>query len=375
MSRYSRILWIHGLYASRIARGYGGGERSFHLASLIAEITGGRLIHVAIREPRGMHRTGLDNIILVELSRASLLARMLLKPFASILGSRSSARALGLRALKLRGRDRHKLLKLVDTGTLVVLDSLRGYLAARGVVQAIRRKAGLTVYLGHNFEADYYSSLRSMVMRLEGEAIRSSDLVIAASLRDMLRYTRDLGAPEEKTMVFPNIFPPRGEYLQRKNSSKTMAIITGPEYCGEILRISRMLGENKELEVLVFGGRCRKIDGVAPNVKTIGFIESRREFLSKLSKAHIGLNYGLWLGGSSTKRYDYALAGLAVASNSIGARGYPLPGEICFADEYDLAAKVEAIPVGEAVEMGEANHRRVLEIYEEAVNRLRRMLA
>ena len=96
--------------------------------------------------------------------------------------------------------------------------------------------------------------------------------------------------------------------------------------------------------------------------------------LSLISRAHVGLNYGEWLGGSSVKKFDYALAGLAILSLGTGHRGEYLPGEIACADIYDLMAKLGQFGVSDLMELGHANRLAVLEYHRRAVEELKAKL-
>jgi hypothetical protein len=67
------------------------------------------------------------------------------------------------------------------------------------------------------------------------------------------------------------------------------------------------------------------------------------DYLTILSKSWIGINVGFHLGGANQRKYDYAMAGLVVFSDSLGSRGDLLPHEYVYVDRQDLTAKLEQI--------------------------------
>ena len=87
-----------------------------------------------------------------------------------------------------------------------------------------------------------------------------------------------------------------------------------------------------------------------------------------LSKSWIGINIGIHKGGSNERKYDYAMAGLVVFSDTLGCRGDLLPHEFAYIDNNDLAAKLnQLIKFGKEKinEMGIENRKCTLSFAEE----------
>ena len=87
-----------------------------------------------------------------------------------------------------------------------------------------------------------------------------------------------------------------------------------------------------------------------------------------LSKSWIGINIGIHKGGSNERKYDYAMAGLVVLSDTLGCRGDLLPHEFAYIDNNDLAAKLDQlIKFGKEKinEMGIENRKHTLSFAEE----------
>ena len=73
------------------------------------------------------------------------------------------------------------------------------------------------------------------------------------------------------------------------------------------------------------------------------------------------------MAGSNERKYDYAMAGLIVFSDTMGARGDLLPYEYTYVDSQDLAAKLEQLlQLGKdrIVEMGDQNRDQALSLAE-----------
>ena len=84
---------------------------------------------------------------------------------------------------------------------------------------------------------------------------------------------------------------------------------------------------------------------------------------------------GIHAGGSNQRKYDYAMAGLVIFSDSFGARGDFLPNEYTYVDEIDLAAKIkELLNLGKEriFEMGLQNRSQALSLAEEKREELSR---
>ncbi len=359
-----RIYWFHGQYYSAVTTGYGGGERTVHMLKLISEITGKTPVHVVLKRPlRRLEGFGAENARVLELEGYSKLGRLILKMIR--LGERSGHK---LRFLSASTRDMKKIINEISGEDLVVFDGVKGYLMARSSAETLRRRAGLTVYLSHNFEADYYMGARGWLMRVESEATARSDLVISASERDAVRYELDLNVPREKIVVFPNIYPVDFD-KQEKFEEKTLIIVAGSGY-REASILAKRLAKLRVAKIVYIGKGVQKMDGLLHR----RFIEKREDYLSFISAGHVGLNCGLWLGGSSVKKFDYALASLAILSNGLGARGEFLPGEIVYSDFYDMVGKIRMTSVDELVELGRMNKEKVEKMYNQALSQFRRRL-
>ena len=46
-----KVIWLHGMYREALKKGYGGGERSFHITTLISAITGYEIVSVVYKRP------------------------------------------------------------------------------------------------------------------------------------------------------------------------------------------------------------------------------------------------------------------------------------------------------------------------------------
>src|SRR5208283_2045965 len=98
------------------------------------------------------------------------------------------------------------------------------------------------------------------------------------------------------------------------------------------------------------------------------YIPSREEYLKTLSKSWVGINLGIHSGGSNQRKYDYAIAGLAVFSDTFGARGDLLPNEYTYVDDADLVAKLKQfLNLGKEkiIEMGQQNRNQALSLAKE----------
>ncbi|MEB3851985.1 MAG: hypothetical protein LRS49_05355 [Desulfurococcales archaeon] len=151
--------------------------------------------------------------------------------------------------------------------------------------------------------------------------------------------------------------------MQPKREKLLVAIVAGSSDAWAS-KIACFLSR-KGVDVLYVGGR-----DPGCNVIRAGKIPGRANFLSTISTAHAGINYDIHLGGSNVKKYDYALAGLAIFSGGTGVRGDFLPGEAAFADEYDLLAKLSGYTVEELEYMGRRNRDHAIREFEEALRRL-----
>ena len=378
------ILWLSGLYDYNFIAniGYGGGERSNYILNVLKNLTGGKVFVIAfkpfLRNVRmrinASIRGDLDfEIISVPFDVSSKIGRVITFPLRRLLGNRHSLSMYFLRARKENISNIIESLRDLDE-VVCLFDGLKGFIMARSAVHYISDKC-IKIYLSHDYSADYFIGLRNSITSIEREAIEYSDLVIAASIRDAAKYVYELKADPDKVIVFPNIYPVEFR-LEEKYDEKTLAIISS-RVSKAMERIVRLLLDTRAVEKILIIGR-RRLDISGSNIIYKGFIRDRRDFLSTLSRAHLGLNLGEWLGGSNVKKFDYALAGLAVASDSYGLRGELLPGEIPFSDDYDLVAKLNELSLDELNKMGKLNREAVLKMHDEAlralVNRINKLI-
>jgi hypothetical protein len=271
-----------------------------------------------------------------------------------------------------------KLVGIIDDESIVVDDGVNGAATISLVIDEISSRACCLVYLSHNFEPDYYSGLFvGYVGRIEERIVSVADIVVAASVRDALRY-RDEYKAGEKIVVFPNVFPEEFRPMDRLEWP-SVAIVAGSNPA-MASKMALFLAKTSTVKNIVYVGKAERdlLNSYGQSIrdKIIHYehIPSRGDYLAALSAVHIGVNYGVWLGGSNVKRFDYALAGLLIASNGTGSRGEYLPGEICFADPYDLVAKIKMLNRDEAEALGTENQRYALRLHDEAVSNLRKAL-
>lgn len=363
------ILWFHGMYASAVRGGYGGGERSQHVANILHQLTGYKIINIMYKRPLSHQCIDGQDKICVNLTIGSLIGRGLVKTIKFVSSSRSALRLFFLSGVK---ADLTKMVERTEKEDhIVVLDGLKGYLMARPILDDLRKTSNFIVYLSHNFEADYFAGMRWWIERVEREAAETSDLILVASHRDASKYLIDFDLDEEKILVVPNIYPV--EFKKRpKLSGKTVAIVAGSQYKWAQNTAKFILKHNLADHILYIGRHHPKIRD--PRLMRWEYIPSREEFLSVLSQAHLGINHGVWLGGSNVKRYDYALAGLTIFSGGTGFRGDILPGEIAYTDLYDLAAKLKLITLDEAIELGMQNMTTAMNIYKKMLDELKKKI-
>jgi len=365
------LVWLHGLYRTAVIRGYGGGERSFYIRSLLSELTGLEVLDVFYKRPFSRAPEGPGGLEL-PFSWPTILKRASLKALKPVLDPRS---VLEVKFLSPSKKAVSSLSSSVEEDDVVVLDGLKGFTMIKPTSAELRKRAGSIIYLSHNFEADYFRGPKGWVLKAEGEAIRISDLVIAASVRDAVRYKMALRVNEEKLTVFPNVYPVEFE-LSNKAEELTMAVLAGSSP-GAVRPLVLEILERGVVEALIYVGSGLPTDLLADlrdKVIYERFVEERPALLSLISRAHVGLNYGDWLGGSSVKKFDYALAGLAILSLGTGHRGEYLPGEIARVDLYDLMAKLDQFDVDALVKLGHANRLKALEYHRKAVEELRAKL-
>ena len=300
---------------------------------------------------------------------------------AGLLGPK---RPLALMEYLTNGFDASPLLRSLASGgrDLLVLDHLSAfsYLGWNG-----RRREGLkTMYLSHDYEPEFVGDryLSAVVMRRIGSALRRTDLLVAASERDRLSYLSHGIVGDDRIVVYPNIFPPGAGWeppqgFERSSMPFTLAMVEtgwlGSEGAEEDAAFASaalaLLPRDRKVRVFAFGdllwSHLRAALPGSVELVRMGRVPGREGFLTALSGAHVGVNLARWSGGTNVKKYDYALAGLVVLSNPLGARGGLIPHEHVFSDPPDLTAKlIELMDRGSArvVRTGEENSKAVREV-------------
>jgi hypothetical protein len=215
---------------------------------------------------------------------------------------------------------------------------------------------------------------RTLLLRLEKDALVNVDLVVACSEMERLKYF-EMGA--RKAIYYPNIYPTKGFEPCAKDESPSISIVLKGHW-GSIAEESlekifdALACINRQIEVYMIGIKPKK---TPKNVKIVYMesIPSKLDYLRILSKSWIGINLGIHKAGTNERKYDYAEAGLTVFSDPVGVRGDLLPHEYTFVDTYDMAAKIEQLFEFGRVrlsEMGDANRNVALSIAEKRRRRL-----
>jgi hypothetical protein len=205
---------------------------------------------------------------------------------------------------------------------------------------------------------------KKLMYKLEHGAITLADMVISCSEMERLKYL-EMGA--KKVVFYPNIYPITEFEPYAKDEAPSISIVLPAHWGG---KAERYLTEIfKALSRIDMKTRVYMI-GIEPkqvprniNMQHYARIPSRLDYLRTLSRSWIGINVGIHLGGANQKKYDYAMAGLVVFSDSLGARGDLLPCEYTYVDSQDLAAKLEQfLKFGKEkiVEMGIENRKQAL---------------
>lgn len=240
------------------------------------------------------------------------------------------------------------------------------------------KNLGHIIYISSDFTSDFYGDnyiASNLMYKLEKRAIALPDLVVACSERDRLKYVQ-MGA--KKALFYPNIYPIEFE-LGDKDECLSVAIVLrehwGPESYRSLERVlSALACIGKPVKVYMIGVKPKEL-AKKINLIHFGYIPSRKEYLKTLTKSWIGINLGIHAGGSNQRKYDYAMAGLVIFSDSFGARGDFLPNEYTYVDEIDLAAKIkELLNLGKEriFEMGLQNRSQALSLAEEKREELSR---
>jgi hypothetical protein len=211
------------------------------------------------------------------------------------------------------------------------------------------RQLGPIIYLSQDLAHQrygYYDNLiaKNLMYRFEKDAIAITDLVIACSERDRIKYI-EMGARE--AVFYPNIYPIAEFEPGDKDMTPSISIVLR-EHWG--MTASRALEEifdalsqiQMKLKVYMIGIAPKQISRNI-ELEYCEFISNKVDYLQILSKSWVGTNIGMHLAGSNERKYDYAMANLVVFSDKLGARGDFLPHEYTYVDSNDLTAKLQQL--------------------------------
>ena len=230
---------------------------------------------------------------------------------------------------------------------------------------------GRIIYLSQDVACNRYGFRENLIAKelmykLERDAIVMADLVIACSERDKLKYI-EMGAKD--AVFYPNIYPLNDFIPIAKDKSPSICIVSrghwGSKADRSLEEIFKALSYvEMSINVYVIGVKPKQ---VPKNVRLhhYGFMQSKLDYLTLLSKSWIGINLGFHMAGSNERKYDYAMAGLVVFSDTMGARGDLLPIEYTYVDSQDLTAKLEQLlQLGKdkIIKMGEQNRDQALSL-------------
>ncbi|MDW8043462.1 MAG: hypothetical protein RMJ30_04380 [Nitrososphaerota archaeon] len=221
-------------------------------------------------------------------------------------------------------------------------------------VDALLRENCYLIYVSHNFY-----DLPKKTASMEAYLMKNAFASISASERDRYFYLNKYGLSGDSVVVYPNIYPLHLPPNRQENANigsekhpKTTVVLNmgskvSDTVCNSLIRTvhdaTSAINDRDSFRLLVIGDNLvRYARGLnwRHEVEFQSHLPDRRLFLEKLSTAHIGINYAYKAVGSNIKKYDYALAGLAVLSNTYGCKGEILPREWVFYDEADLYVKL-----------------------------------
>lgn len=259
---------------------------------------------------------------------------------------------------------------------LIGLDSKKvflidGFFSLRTIPLKKLKALGPIVYvstdLAYDFHGDNWAASKLM-LKFERNVISIPDIVIACSERDRLKYVH-IGA--KKAVFYPNIRPIEFE-LSAKDSIPSISIVVRDHWGSKAEKSLKEVFEalaniDETVNVNVIG---MKPPNVSKNIRLHHHdcIRNRSDFLAILSRSWLGINLGIHAGGTNERKYDYAMAGLVVLSDSIGIRGDLLPCEYAYVDQYDLTGKLTQLlryGKGRITEMGLENRKQALSLAEE----------
>jgi hypothetical protein len=206
---------------------------------------------------------------------------------------------------------------------------------------------GKTIYISSDFAQDFYSDnivASKMIYNLEKSIVPKTNLVIACSERDKLKYKK-MGI--ENVIYYPNLYLELNFSLCEKEEKPSICLVL-KEHWGSRSKesLNKVMGSLASLPIKIklylIGAKANQIPSNV-ELHQFDFIPSKLEFLKILSKSWIGINIGIHLAGTNERKYDYAFTGLIVLSDTYGGRGDFIPNEYTFVDYYDLTAKLNQI--------------------------------
>lgn len=217
-----------------------------------------------------------------------------------------------------------------------------------------------------DFETNFIS--RRLIYKLERKILEVADIVIACSGRDRLKYL-EMGA--KNVIFYPNIYPNMKFEPCTKDDNPSISIVFqnrwGAKNALNFNEVFKALSRlDRRIKVYVIGMKPQQLPA---NIKMehYEYIHSKLDYMRILSKSWIGINIGIHKAGSNERKYDYAMAGLVVFSDTLGCRGDLLPYEYTYFDNNDLTAKLGQLlefSREKIIEMGTENRSQALSLAE-----------
>jgi hypothetical protein len=172
-----------------------------------------------------------------------------------------------------------------------------------------------------------------------------------------------------KAVFYPNIYPVTEFEPSDKDQTPSISIVLrghwGPRAGRSLEEIFEALSYvHRKIRVYIIGIEPQQVSRNI-ELQRFEFIPSKLDYLRTISKSWIGINLGIHMAGSNERKYDYAMAGLVVFSDKLGARGDLLPHEYTYVDSHDLAAKLDQLlefRKEKIVEMGTQNRKHAISL-------------
>lgn len=341
----------------------------------LASSTSGNFMHFLlglIKSPRNM-RDGLMRRLLHTKSSRVLYIEGFLSVLSKALGEYFDRPARTNLLINFLKNTKSRKIFLIDESVSIRIVNLKTL-----------KLLGPVVYVSQDVAYDRYNFANNLITKtlmykLERDAVALSDLVVVCSERDRLKYS-EMGA--RKVLSYPNIYPVAGFEPGCKDPEPCVSIVLRGHWGQEVNRSLEEIFKalsciNRKIKVNLIGiaSQC-----IPKNIKLqqYGYIPSKMDYFTILSTSWIGINVGVHLGGTNERKYDYAMAGLVVFSDNLGARGDLLPHEFTYVDSYDLAAKLEQLlefGKEKIAEMGKHNRTHALSLAEKQHEKLLKAIA